>query len=259
MFGCSKAESREAAPAPKPVAPTPAVAEPAIPAPSLVPGTRVDWPVGSGGWVAVANRGGVLHVVVSDADGVMRDVSNSLFEDEYIEVDDSFQMTKSGDKLIVARSMHKMTEAYREVFLLAPDPIRVAERWSGLEGQSAPFEAPSPALPADSVAWAHGPITATISLATKGTKARLVALDGGSRSADIPGGAFTMDYDADSITLAYEVIGDRLVARMSTAENVANNCERLLVAAPASAKATPRVIERWRGECSARAPFEPAE
>lgn len=251
MFGCSKAESREAAPTPKAVAPTapaPAVAAPPAPAvaaaPSLIDGTRVDWPAGAGRWIAIANRGGALQVVAADATGSVREVTDARFEDEYIEVDDKFRLTAVGANLVVARSSYKGSASYREVLLLAPDPVRVIERWSGLEGESAPFE-PSSLRSSDTFTWSRGSITQTFAVETEGTKARLVWVDAAARVQDIAGGTFALDYVADEVSVSFEAKGDRLVARMSTAANVANNCEQLLVAA---ANGTPRVMSR--GACT---------
>lgn len=258
IASCSKGDAarmeREPAPAAAP-APAPAPATTAVP--PLIAGTRVAWPTDAPGrWVGIAERGGMLRVVAGTANGAVRDVTGATFEDEYVEIDDTFQITPSGNTLIVARSMHKLTEAYREVFLLAADggEVRVAQRWSGLEGQRAPFEPRAPQSPARGVDRADA-VPRTVQVETRGGKARLVAVDETGRAIDVRGGTFGMDYDPESNTITYETVGSRVIARMSTAENIADNCETLLVAPEDK---VPRVVERWRGDCAARAPFDRA-
>lgn len=258
IASCSKGDAarRERDPAPS-AAPVAAPAPAATAAPALIAGTRVAWPTDApGSWVGIAERGGMLRVVAGTGNGTVRDVTGATFEDEYIEIDDTFQLTPSGKTLIVARSMHKLTEAYREVFLLSAEggEVRVAQRWSGLEGQSAPFEPQAPRPPAEDAGRSNA-VPRTVQVETRGGKARLVAVDDTGRAIDVRGGTFAMDYDPDSNTITYETVGSRVIARMSTAENIADNCEALLVAPEDN---VPRVVERWRGDCAARAPFERA-
>lgn len=257
LIGCAKEQATpEAQPPPGPAAAGPVARE-------IIAGTPTYWPEAKL-WVAIAERPDHVQVVAGPTQRELRDVTGARMDERYIEIDDVFALTPSADGMVVARDTHGLGDGTRAVMLLVLDGSqpKVARRWTGLTGEVAPMERGLPPSRAAAVApevASPPPAQLVLDLVERHPgEAQLVTYQQ-AIAVDVAGGAFTLPYDADEATLTLSPAGEKIVARLSTAANVAKNCEALLVASDPSTRTGLRVVDRWRGDCTSAAPFEPAE